>query len=71
MPATMAVHETVAEPEPVTLVGLTDPQDRPVEGVTLKATVPVNPLTAATAIVEVGAWPTLTATGDVAAIVKS
>jgi hypothetical protein len=67
----VALHETVAEPEPVTLVGLNDPQDRPGEGVMLKVTVPAKPLTGATVTVEVGDWPALTAMGDVAVIVKS
>jgi hypothetical protein len=59
------LHETVAEPEPVTLDGLNDPQARPGEEVMLKVTVPVNPLTATTATVEVADWPAFTAAGDV------
>lgn len=71
MPATVALHDTVAEPEPVMLVGLNDPQDRPEAGVMLNVTVPVNPLTAATETVEVADWPALIAAGDVAEMVKS
>ncbi len=67
----MAVHETVAEPEPLTLVGLNDPQDKPGEGVMLNVTVPANPSIVATVAVEAGDWPALTAVGDIAAIVKS
>ena len=37
----------------------------------VRLTVPVNPLTAVTVIVEVAEVPTVTAAGDVAAIVKS
>lgn len=71
MPPTVALHETVAEPEPVTLVGVNDPQVRPEDGVMLKVTVPANPLTVATAIVEVADWPAFTAAGDVALRLKS
>ena len=66
----MALHEKVAEPEPVTLAGLTDPQDRPGECVRVKVTVPENPLTATTVTVEIGDWPTLTGAGDVTVMVK-
>ena len=59
------------EPEPVTLFGMNDPQDRPSEGEMVKVNVPVNPLTAVTVTVEVGDWPASTAAGDVAVIVKS
>ena len=67
----MAVHETVAEPELVTVGGLNDPQDRPGGEVMLKVTVPAKPLTVATVTVEVGDWPALIGAGDVAVIVKS
>ncbi len=39
--------------------------------VSVRLTVPVNPLTAAIVIVEVAETPTLTAAGEVAEIVKS
>jgi hypothetical protein len=71
LPALVALHDTVAEPEPVTLGGVNRPQDRPDEGVMLKLTVPANPLTAATETVEVACWPTLTAAGEVVVRVKS
>lgn len=67
----MAVHETVAKPEPATLVGLNDPQVRPGVGSTLKVTVPANPLIEATVMVEVGDWPALAAGGDEAVMPKS
>ncbi len=71
MPATVALHETVVEPDAVMLVGLNDPQVRPRDGVMLKVTVPANPFTAATETVEVEDWPALTAAGEVAVMVKS
>jgi hypothetical protein len=61
----------VAEPEAIMLVGLNDPQVRLGGAVTLRVTVPVNPLIAAIVTVEVGDWPALTAAGDVALMVKS
>jgi hypothetical protein len=61
----------VAEPEAIMLVGLNDPQVRLGGAVTLKVTVPVNPLIAAIVTVEIGDWPALTAAGDVALMVKS
>jgi hypothetical protein len=71
LPATVALHETVAIPEPVTLVGANDPQIRPAEGAMLKVTVPANPLMEATVTVEVADWPALTASGDEAVVPKS
>ena len=50
----MALHEIVEEPDPIVLVGLNDPQVRPGGVVMAKVTVQVNPLTAATVMVEVG-----------------
>lgn len=55
----------------VTLVGVMAPQVRFVGTVSVKLTVPVNPLTAVTVIVEVAEVPTVTAAGEVAAMVKS
>jgi len=47
------------------------PQVRFAGTVSVRLTVPVNPLTAATVIVEVAEVPAWTAAGDVADIVKS
>jgi len=47
------------------------PQDKLAGTVSVRETVPVNPLTAATVIVDVADVPTVTAAGDVADIVKS
>jgi len=65
------LHATVAVPEFVTLVGVIAPQVRFAGTVSVSDTVPVNPLTAATVMVEVADVPTVTAAGEVAAIVKS
>ena len=53
------------------LVGVIAPQVRLAGTVSVRATVPANPLTAVTVIVEVAETPVLTAAGDVAAMVKS
>ena len=47
------------------------PQVRLAGTVSVSDTVPVNPFTAATVMVEVADVPTVTAAGEVAAIVKS
>ena len=47
------------------------PQDRPFVGLSVKATVPVNPFRALIVIVVVPDWPTFTAAGEVAEIPKS
>jgi hypothetical protein len=73
VPVAVAVHDRVEAPEPVTLVGVRV-HVMPVAGllVEVKLTTPVKPLTAATVIVEVPAWLTLTLTlVGLAAIVKS
>jgi hypothetical protein len=65
------LHDTVAVPEFVTLVGVIAPQVRLAGTVSVRPTVPVKPLTAATVIVEVAETLTLTGAGEVADIVKS
>ena len=55
----------------MTLVGVIAPQVKLAGMVSVRLTVPVNPLTAATVIVEVADVPTVTEAGDVAEIVKS
>ena len=67
----MELQATVAVPELVTLVGVIAPQVRFAGTVSVSDTVPVNPFTAATVIVEVADVPEVTAAGEVAAIVKS
>lgn len=58
-------------PDPTTLPGAMAPQVRLAGTVSVRVTVPANPLTAATVIVEVAVVPAWTAAGEVAAIVKS
>jgi len=53
------------------LVGLMAPQVRFAGTVSVRLTVPVNPLRAVTVIVEVAETPALTAAGEVAAMLKS
>lgn len=65
------LHARVAVPEFVTLVGVIAPQVRLAGTVSVRLTVPVKPLTAATVIVEVAEVPTVTAVGEVADTVKS
>ena len=67
----MELQETVAVPELVTLVGVIAPQVRLAGTVSVKDTVPVNPLRAATVIVDVAEVPAVTAAGEVAAMLKS
>jgi hypothetical protein len=71
VPATVELHDTVAVPEPVTLVGVIAPHVRPDGPVSVRLTVPVNPFSAVTVIVEVADWVTSTAAGELAAMVKS
>ena len=70
MPARVALHETVAVPDPVMLLGDIEPQTRPEGTVSLKFTVPANLLTASIVMVEVAEVPALTVT-ELAAMVKS
>jgi len=65
------LHDTVAVPEPVTLRGVIAPQVKLAGTVSVRLTVPVNPLTADTVMVDVAEVPAWTAAGEVADIVKS
>ena len=63
MPAIVALHESVEVPEPPVMAVEDRVHDRLVElVVTASVTVPVNPLTGATVIVDVPATPALTVT---------
>jgi hypothetical protein len=64
-------HERVAVPEPVVLLGVMDPHVSPAGTVSVRLTVPANPLTAVTVMVDVAEEPALTEAGDDALIVKS
>ena len=55
----------------VTLAGVIAPQVRLAGTVSVSETVPVNPFTAVTVIVEVADTPALTAAGEVAEMLKS
>ena len=70
VPAVEELHDRVAVPELVMLPGVIAPQVRPAGTVSVRVTVPVNPLTAVTVIVDVSEDPTVPV-GEVAAIVKS
>src|SRR5438552_7302408 len=69
--ATVELQDTVAVPEFVTLLGVIAPQVKPVGTVSVRVTVPVNPLRAVTVIVEVADVPAVTVAGEVAATLKS
>ncbi len=71
MPDSEELHETVAVPALVTLVGEIARQARPEGRMSLRVIEPVNPFTADSVMVEVTDVPTLTEAGEVAAIVKS
>ena len=65
------LQATVAVPELVMLDVVIAPQVRLAGTVSVRVTVPVNPLSAVTVIVEVADVPTVTAAGEVAAMLKS
>ena len=71
MPAAEAVQDKVAVPEPATLLGVTTVQLSPLGTVTVRLTVPANPLTAVIVKVEGTDAPTVEVAGEVAAVVKS
>jgi len=64
------LHEMLAVPEPVTLVGVIDPHVRPRGTLSLRLTAPANPFTAATVTAEVGEKPASTGAGEDAEMVK-
>jgi hypothetical protein len=71
LPATVALQDTVAAPDPATLAGLNAPQVRPLGGVSLKVTVALKWFNRVTVTDDVADWVTSTAAGEVALIVKS
>ncbi|SRR5712692_4779652 len=71
IPAAAALQETVAVPEPVTVLGVIAPQTRPAGTVSVTVTTPEKPLMAVIVIVELADWPTMTAAGEDAVMVKS
>jgi hypothetical protein len=70
LPAVVELHDRVAVPEPVTLLGPIEPQFRPV-GTSVRVTLLENPFRAATFIVEEAEEPTGRAAGEVAEMEKS
>ncbi len=71
MPATDALQETVAAPDPVRLAGLIAAQTSPDGTVSVRVTVPEKWFKATIVIVDVVDTPTFAPDGEVAAIVKS
>lgn len=67
----VALHETVAVPDPVMLLGVMVPQVSPDGTVSVRLTTPAKWFAAATVIVEPAELPALTEPGEVAVIVKS
>jgi len=65
------VQAIVAVPEPVMLEGVKLPQTRPVDAVSVKLTVPVNPFRAVTVIVVVADVPIVTGGEEANEIAKS
>ena len=71
MPARVALHDTVAVPEPVMLPGVIAPHVKPEGIVSVTLTTPVKPFRADIVIVEEAETPALTAAGEAAVMVKS
>ena len=71
MPAIVALHETVAVPDPVTLLGVIAPQVSPEGMESVRFTVPAKWLRAVMVIVELVDAAALTGAGELAEIVKS
>jgi hypothetical protein len=65
------LHVSVAVPEVVMVFGVMAPHVRLAGTVSVRLTVPVNPFTGVMVIVDVAEVPTVTAAGEVAAMVKS
>ena len=64
------LHDTVAVPEPVRLLGVIAPQLSPAGTLSVRATMPVNPLLGVSVSVDVFVEPAFMDVGEVAAIVK-
>ncbi len=65
------LHDIVAVPDPVTPLGVMDPQVSPVGTVSEKLTTPANPFNPVIVTVDIAVEPTVTDAGDEAARVKS
>jgi hypothetical protein len=71
LPSTVALQETVAVPDPVTLLGVIVPQVKPDGTVSVRATDPAKWFAADTLTVEIDELPAFAGDGEVAAIAKS
>jgi len=72
LPATVALHETVAVPDPLLmLLGVIGPQLRPEGAMSVRATEPVKPFNGLTLMVETEEDPAFTSAGEFAAMMKS
>ena len=69
--AAVELQDTVAVPEPTTLLGVMPLHVRPEGAVSVRVTVPAKPFKAVTVMVDVADEPTLAAAGLVAVIEKS
>ncbi len=67
----VALQETVAVPDPMMLAPMMLPQFRPLDAMSVRLTVPVNPFTAVVDIVVMLGWPTFEVEGEVADTPKS
>src|SRR6266566_2597193 len=67
----VALHETVAAPEPIIVPGVIEPQTRPEGTLSVRVTVPENLLIAVTVMVEVPDWPALVGAGELAEMEES
>ena len=71
MPETVALHETVAVPDPVMVVGLIVPQARPDGALSVRETMPLKRLADVMVIVDVAEDPALRGAGEDADVLKS
>jgi hypothetical protein len=71
LPATVELHDRVAVPDPVMLLGVIVPQVNPVGTVSVRLMVPGKWFSPVSVIVDVGETPASTAAGEVAVMLKS
>ena len=71
MPAALALHDIVAVPDPVRLVGFIVPQTRPERAVSVRETMPLKWFADVMVTVEVAEVPALSGAGEDADELKS
>ena len=71
VPAIVELQDTVAVPDPVTVLGVIVPQVNPAGTVSVKVTVPAKPPCEVMVIVDVADIPVFTEAGELAVIAKS